>query len=59
MNYYIEHLLCTYRLTILTQMKTLTVYHVSNLLAAHPPVCGGKAINYGFFYLHFMKCDPI
>ena len=32
----VEHLLCTYRLPVLTQMKTLTVYHVGDLFAAHP-----------------------
>jgi len=36
-------------------MKTLTVYHVSYLLTAHSSVRGGKAIHYGFFYLHMTK----
>ena len=34
----IENLLCTYRLAVLTQVKTLTVYHVGDLLAAHSSV---------------------
>lgn len=52
----VEHLLSTYRLPVLTQMKTLTVYHVSYLFAAHSSVGGGKAIHYGFLYLHTYKC---
>ena len=52
---YVEHLLCTYRLPVLTQMKTLTVYHVGDLFAAHPPVGGDQAIHYGIFYLHMTK----
>ena len=42
----IEHLFGTYRLPVLTQVKTLTIYHVSNLLTAHSSVRGGKAIMY-------------
>ena len=38
MSYYVEHLFGTYRLPVLTQVKTLTIYHVGNLLAAHSPV---------------------
>ena len=36
-------------------MKTLTVYHVSDLLRTHSTVTGGQAIDYGFFYLHTPK----
>jgi hypothetical protein len=46
------HLLGSHRLTVLAQMKTLTVYHVSDLLCSHSPVGRGKAIDYGFLYLH-------
>ena len=52
---YVEDLLCTHRLSVLTQVKTLTVYHVGDLFAAHPPVWGGKEIHYSFFYLHMTK----
>ena len=38
MTYYIEDLFSTHWLAILTQMKTLTVYHVSDLLTAHTSV---------------------
>ena len=55
MRNYIVHLFGTHRLPVLTQVKTLTVYHVSYLFAAHPPVGGGKAIHYGLFYLHMTK----
>ena len=55
MSYYVEHLFGTYRLPVLTQVKTLTVYHVGDLFAAHSSVGGGKAIHYGFFYLHMTK----
>ena len=55
MRNHIEDLFGTHRLAILTQVKTLTVYHVSNLLATHSSVRGGKAIYNGFFYLHMTK----
>ena len=34
----IVHLFGTLRLPVLTQVKTLTIYHVSNLLTAHSSV---------------------
>ena len=55
MGNHIEDLLGTHRLAILTQMKLLTVYHVSDLLTTHSSVWGGQAIHYGFFYLHMTK----
>ena len=36
-------------------MKTLTVYHVSDLLRTHSSVARGKAIQYGFLDLHTPK----
>jgi hypothetical protein len=33
-------------------VKTLTVYHVSNLFCSHSPVGRGKTIDYGFLNLH-------
>ena len=54
----IEDLFSTHWLAILTQMKTLTVYHVSDLLSAHSSIGRGQTINYGFLNLHkhkFMK----
>ena len=39
----------------LRQMYLLTVYHVGYLLAVHSSVWGGRAIHYGFFYLHMTK----
>jgi hypothetical protein len=36
-------------------MKTLMVYHVSDLLSTHSTVTGGQAIDYGFLYLHTAK----
>jgi hypothetical protein len=41
MTYYIEDLFSTHRLAILTQVKTLTVYHVGDLLTAHSSIRGG------------------
>jgi hypothetical protein len=38
MGNHIEDLLGTHRLAILTDMQTLTVYHVSYLFATHPSV---------------------
>ena len=55
MRNHIVHLFGTHRLPVLTQMKTLTVYHVGNLLGPHPSAGGCKAIDYGFFYLHRTK----
>ena len=49
---HIEHLLGSYRLSILSQMEALTVYHVSNLLRAHSPSGGCETIDYGFFDFH-------
>ena len=48
----IEDLFSTHWLAILTQMKTLTVYHVSDLLRAHSPTGGCETIDYGFFDFH-------
>ena len=53
MHYDIEHLFGSHRLAVLTQMKTLTVYHVSDLLRAHSPTGGCETIDYGFFNFHF------
>ena len=54
-HYYCENLLGSHRLPILTQVKTLTVYHVSNLFGTHSSVARGKAIQYGFLDLHTPK----
>ena len=55
MRNHIVHLFNTHRLAILTQVKTLTIYHVGDLLATHSSVRGGKAIYYSFFNLHMTK----
>ena len=55
MSYYVEDLFSTHRLSILAHVQTLTIYHVSDLFATHSPVGSGKAIHYGFFYLHMTK----
>ena len=47
-----EHLLRCYWLAILSQMKTLAIYHISNLLRAHSPSGGCETIDYGFFDFH-------
>lgn len=38
MSNHIEHLFGTHWLPVLTQVKTLTVYHVGDLLTAHSSV---------------------
>ena len=50
-----RNLLGSHRLPILTQMQTLTVYHVSDLFGTHSSVASGKAIQYGFLDLHTPK----
>ena len=54
-TYHCIHLLGCYRLPVLAQMKTLTIYHVSDLLRTHPSIGCGKAINYGFLDFHVSK----
>ena len=54
---YCVYLLGSHRLAILAEMETLTVYHVGNLLGAHPSAGGCKAIDYGFFNLYLSNVD--
>ena len=54
MNYGEDLFRCN-RPTILAQMQSLTIYHVSYLFGTHSSVARGKAIHYGFFYLHMTK----
>ena len=54
MNYGEDLFRCN-RPTILAQVKTLTVYHVSDLFGTHSAVARGKAIQYSFLDLHTPK----
>ena len=50
-----KDLLGSHRLSILAQMKTLTVYHVCDLFCTHSSVACSQAVYYCFFYLHCSK----
>ena len=54
-TYHSIYLLRSYWLTILAQVKTLTVYHVSDLLGTHSTVASGQTIYYSFLNLHTSK----
>ena len=55
MGNHVIHLLGTHRLPVLTQVKMLTVYHVSYLLRTHTSSGRCKTIDYSFLYLHIYK----
>ena len=52
---YCIDLLGGHGLAVLTQMQTLTVNHISDLLCTHSSSGTGQAIDYCFFYLHIYK----
>ena len=37
------------------ERMSVRIWHISNLVATHSSIWGGKAIHHGFLYLHYLK----